>query len=262
VVVLQDYIRIELIANFYTQAELATEVATALNANAVVTANGLTFTVVYDEQEKKFGIDQTARYIAAPNRTKGYFKLISCSAPNALTGLPSLQDDLTYCMGLQAINPGVEPTGYYTTLDGAYANMIQTPYVDVVSNLLTKNQNVADGTSAKQVTGSKLARVYFTNEEIRNEHPDFESGSDLVGVNNTIGVRPFRFRREFIFPKQIQWNNTENIDAIDIQVLDYKGNEIKIEEQFLRLSNSADNTVSVFQRNNTSFQFTIQVTEV
>jgi hypothetical protein len=142
--------------------------------------------------------------------------------------------------------------------------MIQTPYIDVVSNLLTKNQNVADGTSAKQVTGSKLARIYFTNEEIRNEHPDFESGSDLVGVNNTIGVRPFRFRREFIFPKQIQWNNTENIDAIDIQVLDYKGNEIRIEEQITTnlTTPSPDNTITVFERNNTSFQFTIQVTEV
>lgn len=266
VVELQDYIRIELLANFYTQDELAAEIQSLLNADPEVDANGLVFSVTYDEQEKNFTIFQTATYETAPNRTKGYFKLISCSAPTALTGFPKLTDDLTYCMGLQAVNytnSTVEPTGYYTKLVGAYAPMLQTPYIDVVSNLLTKNQNVSDGTSAKEVTGSKLARVYFTNEYIINEHPDFESGTDIVGVNNTIGVRPFRFRREFITPKQIQWNNTENVDAIDIQVLDYKGNAIRIEEEIVAIAaGPLNNTISLFQRNNTSFQFTIQVTEV
>lgn len=266
VVALVDYIRIEVTPNFYTQDELATEVATLLNADPIVTANGLTFTVIYDEQEKNFNFTQTATYGTAPNRTRGFFKLISGSAPSTLTGLPSVQDDLMYCMGLQSVNytnSPVEPTGYYSKLVGFYANMIQTPYVDVVSNLLTKNQNVSDGTSSKQVTSSKLARIYFTNEDIRNEHPDFEIGTDLAGVNNTIGVRPFRFRREFKFPKQIMWNATENVDAIDIQVLDYKGNEIRIEEQIIAtVANAAANQITLFQRPNTSFKFTIQVTEV
>jgi hypothetical protein len=261
VVTLQDYIRIEVTPNFYTQDELAAELITLLNADPVVTANGLTFGVVYDEQEKNFTIRQIATYVAAPNRIKGYFKLISCTAPSTLTGLSSLTDDLTFCMGFQCVNSTVG-TGYYSRLVGAYAPMVQTPYVDVVSNLLTKNQNVSDGTTSKIYTTSKLARIYFTNEAITNEHPDFEIGTDLAGVNNTIGVRPFRFRREFKIPKQIQWNATENVDAIDIQVLDYKGNPISIEEQITTSSASTTNEISLFERNNTSFQFTIQVTEV
>jgi hypothetical protein len=258
VVALAGYIRIVVPAGFYTQTLLATTLTTLLNANTVVTSLGLTFSVTYEEEGKRFIIGQTATYSTAPNGVKGYFKLVSCSAPLTLTGLPVLSDDLTYCMGLQPSNT------FYSYLYGAYANMIQTPYVDVVSNLLTKNQNVADGTSAKQVTASKLARVYFTNEAINNEHPDFESGTDLVGVNNTIGITPFRFRREFVFPKQIQWNNTENVDAIDIQVLDYKGNEIRIEEEITQANEVGGdvNGITLYERDNTSFQFTIQVTEV
>jgi hypothetical protein len=263
VVTLEDYIRIELINNFYTPEELEIELQTLLNADPDVIANGLTFTVFYDEQDGSFRIAQTAVY--GSGRVKGYFKIISGSAPTSLTGLPKLSDDLLYLMGLQAVGAAApEPIGFYSSLNGALAPMYYTPYVDVVSNLLTKNQNVSDGTTATVYTSSKLARIYFSNEQIINRHgylPQSGTQSDATSVCNIPGTRPCIFRREFITPKQIQWNNTENVDFVDIQVLDYKGNVIRIEEQSTT-NFETNNKINLTQKNNTSFQFTIMVTEV
>ena len=260
-VALQDYTRVELLSGFYTPDELATDLQSELNLNSEVVANGLTFSVSYDDRDGSFRINQTATY--GSGRVKGYFKIISGLAPTSLTGLPQKQDDLLYCMGIQSVTKaGVEPVGYYSVINGAYAPMLYTPYVDVVSNLLTKNQNVTDGTTSSLVTSSKLARIYLSNEAIINRHGDLETGTDVTTVCNIVGTRPITFRREFKTPKQIQWNTTENVDIIDIQVLDYKGNVIVIEEESTYEATPATNVVVVTERNNTSFQFTVQITEV
>ena len=263
VVTLQDYIRIEITANFYTPEELATALQNALNADPDVVANALTFTVAYDEQDGSFRIAQTATYVVS-GRIRGYFKIFSGLAPQSVTGLAPVRDDLLYCLGLQAVSPiGPEPIGFYSSINGALAPMLYTPYIDVVSNLLTKNQNVADGTTSSIYTSSKLARIYFSNEDIINRHdylPQSGSALSASSVCNIPGTRPCIFRREFITPKQIQWNNTENVDFVDIEVLDYKGNPIVIEEQFTSGS-GLNNQLFVNQRNNTSFQMTIQATE-
>jgi len=261
VVALQDYIRIELTSAFYSPDELATEIAQELNADPDVIANGLTFTCSYDDEQCHFSISQTASYPST--RLKGFFQIISGSAQKALTGLDKLSDDLLYCIGMDAINKDSlgNAVPYYSRIVGGLAPMLYTPYVDVVSNLLTKNQNVSDGSTSTVYTASKLARIYFSNEAIETRHDDLESGVDVVSVCNIPGTRPCIFRREFKVPKQIQWDSTENVDAIDIQVLDYKGNPIVIEDQFTTSSNALTNGISVFETSNTSFQFTLQITE-
>lgn len=261
VVALQDYSRIEIVESFYSPDELATAIATALNADANVIANGLTFTCTYDDEQCNFAIVQTAAYVSG--RLKGFFQIISGSAPRSLTGLDKLSDDLLYCIGMEAINRDSvgNAVPYYSRFVGGLAPMLYTPYVDVVSNLLTKNQNVSDGSSSTIYTASKLARIYFSNEAIETRHNDLESGGDVVSVCNIPGTRPCIFRREFRVPKQIQWNSTENVDAIDIQVLDYKGNTIVIQDILTITPNPDTNGISVFESSNTSFQFTLQITE-
>jgi len=261
---LQGFDRITILGQFYTPFELATTLELFLNAAPEIEANGLIFVVTYNEQEGAFVFNQTAVYPSG--RVMGYFKIFSSSAPESVTDFPPVDDDLLYCIGAQPVTqPGAEPIGFYSQFTTAYAPMLYTPYIDVVSNLLTKHQNVSDGTTANIYTSSKLARVYFSNETIINRHGNLPIGEDTpsgwTSVCNIVGTRPITFRREFITPKQIQWENTENVDFIDIQVLDYKGNPIRIEEDVIQTEDNDINGISYFQKNNTSFQFTLQATE-
>lgn len=245
------FVRLIIPPKFYTPLELATEIQ---NQFAIGALGGLTFTCVYDQDECSFTITQTATHPSG--NTLGYFKIYSGTAPQSITGEPKLKDDILFCIGLQAKNqPGPEPIGFYSVITGGFAPMLYTPYVDVVSNQLTKNQNVADGTTGDYHTASKLCRIYFSNEDIAKRQD--EAGSEICNIP---GTQPCIFRREFSTPKQIQWNNTENVDFIDIQVLDRLGNEVILEEEFL-FTGAPDNVVSFRQANNTSFQFTLYATE-
>jgi len=257
------FTRITIEPDFYQPSDLVVFLQTAINASPQVITAGFSFVVEYDQIEGNFTIQQIQVYPGG--NTRGYFKIFSSSAPQSVTGLIPLNDDILYCIGVQPVTqPGAEPTGFYTQINGAYAPMLYTPYIDVVSNLLTKHQNVSDGTTASIFTSSKLARVYFSNETIINRHDDLPTSvlAPLTStVCNIVGTRPITFRREFITPKQIQWDNTENVDFIDIQVLDYKGNPIRIEEESISGSVTINNGIVVSQKNNTSFQFTLQATE-
>ena len=169
------------------------------------------------------------------------------------------QEDLTNMLGLTQ----QAGTALSNAITGGYASFQYTPYIDIVSNILTKNQNVQDGDTAFNSTGQKLARIYLSNEEIVNRYerliPTYNSSGTIVGATydtNILGCRSFVFKREFKNPKLIAWNNTENIDVIDIEVLDYKGQPLYISPQ------SSDYGYGYSQIGNTAdIQFTIQVSE-
>ena len=240
---------------YYSNQDLATVVQTAINANASITALfGASAFTVTATVFGGFNFELTGAGVNYPSgRTRGYFNFIAGDASSTITGLPKVQYDLLYTMG---IVPREEQYTRYTT---GLAPMCFTPYVDVVSNLLTKNRNVADGTTAKTVTSSKLARIYFTNEEIQ---PIIYTDYTTNEIQQ-VGSYPFIMRREFKVPKQIQWNTTENVDVIDIQVLDFKGNPVYI-EPVDRTDNPAPNPNNlnrVVEESNTVFRFTLTVTE-
>lgn len=161
-----------------------------------------------------------------------------------IEGLSQVDDDLTEMMGIVP-TPQCQDL---TFLQGGFASMVYTPYIDIVSNSLTKNQKVADGDSASSFTSSKLARIYLSNEHI-----------EATTEDNIIGVRPFTFRREFSNPKQIQWNNTENIDFVDLTVLDHKGRPIYITPLETRIQSDQ---MTLVVGNQANIQFTLFVTEV
>jgi hypothetical protein len=217
------------------QSTLNTDWATFLNASPgsepwLVSVNPITLAISITSSDEG-GFDSFL------------FKIVPCTQRD--NGLPPIPLDLTDMLGLTP-----SPTSgvlFYNIISGSYATYQYTPYVDIISNVLTKNQNVTDNDTTKQPITSRLARLYLSNEEIVERTGD-----------NIIGVRPFVFRREFKFPKQIQWNTTENIDVIDISVLDYKGNPIYIKPIYT--VNVEDGSVVV--GNTADFMFTVQVTEV
>lgn len=228
---------------WYKPTELASALETVLNTDwATFLHAGVgqePWSVTVDP--KTLAITINALTPAAPGDFDDFaFYIVPSNQKNI--GLPVLALDLTDMLGL---TPSQIAADYWTSITGGYASYQYTPFVDIVSNLLTKNQNVADGDTTKQVVSSKLARLYLSNEDIVN-----------VTEDNIIGTRPFVFRREFKMPKQIQWNTTENVDVIDISVLDYKGNPIYISPIFS--SNGTFATVG----NTSDFMFSVQITEV
>jgi len=163
-----------------------------------------------------------------------------------LTPLQQVEDDLTEMLGIVPEQPFLN---FFSILNGGFASVMYTPYIDIVSNILTQNQNVSDGDSAKTFTSSKLARVYLSNEKI-----------EATTEDNIPGVRPFTFRREFITPKQIQWNKTENIDFVDLTILDHKGKQIYITENIV-IDSAPGDPVELTVGNQANIQFTLLVSE-
>jgi hypothetical protein len=214
---------------FFTLAELCEEVQDNLNA-LYDDAFGRAYEWTVTANEQTCSATISVAYTGTPGDSIPAFKIMPVNVlyqdgvagivlPAGISDYERVQDDLTTPLGFQA----VESQTYYTSLRSAYSPMQYTPYVDIVSNILTKNQNVKDDDSSKTGTQNLLARLYLSNENIVNRTIDI-----AVGTDDAIGCRPFVFRREFKFPKQIAWNTTENIDVIDLQVLDYLGNPLYI----------------------------------
>lgn len=264
--VLQGVVRIQLINGFYSAPLLGKSVADALNANATLTAffGVNTFTVTFGglvcgtflpfAGETK--VANSASYTISTSSALGRFAVLPYS--KSYPGLPALRDDLTNMMG---ITPSETALSSYITLQGGYASLQYTPFVDIVSNLLTKNQNVRDGTSSKaNKTSSILARIYLANENFTSREVTITyaptTGAFVFSTDSAIGTKAGTLRREFVFPKQIMWNNTENVDVIDIEVLDAKSNPLFYQPTATALG---ANTV---QLNNTAdLFFTLQATE-
>jgi hypothetical protein len=254
---------------FWTAGQLGSLLQTKLNANTVLTAGGTrTFTVGVGGLQTANGTASVAGLTKVASSSNfiidlsgaGFFQIVPYS--QRIVGLPTLTDDLTNMMGL---TPGVlSGQQYYKTIVGGYASMMRTPFIDVVSNTLTVNQNVRDNDTTRAGRDSLLARLYLANEEsvAREITITYASTAPYASVeftDNAFGVKETSFRREFKFPKQIQWNNTENVDFIDLRVLDYRGNVLKYSPT-LRYEDEAFSIVE--QSNTADIQFTLMATEV
>jgi len=219
-------------ADFYTPNELADALEAALNAKideedweAIYD-----FTVTYNDRSATFTIENTIG-------GDGSFFISGGAA----------DEDLRYMMGFAAIPVASLPSVGYDTITGGYASMLSTPYFDIVSSQLTKQQNINDN-STSTVTGSALlARVYLMADGVVPRPIDNE---ELI-----IGCRPFTIHKEFQNPKQIYWDTKEFISVVDLQLIDYKGNvlyeaPITVDDGVVTLGNGGNN-----------YQLTLQITE-
>lgn len=176
------------------------------------------------------------------------------------TNLPPLSDDLTNMLGLTPTKQSLLPCP--TFYRGGYASAQYTPYVDIESSRLTKNQNVQDGTSQKLPTASKLARIYLApdNPLPRVITISYDASGEYAGSSdNAIGCSPFVMRREFQTPKVISWNTTENVDNVDLRIVDYRGNLLPIEPNVRQ--DIDEEIVYSITGNTADFQFTIMASE-
>ena len=248
--VVLTYGRIILDVGFYSPAKLVRDLETEINSNVdlsgVFTILGVSppyFNVFLANEDgtpvigstgspsttvstniPRVGIELTTAAINANVR----FNLISSSADQSITGKSKQSNDLLDMLGWTTSTGGVKS---YTKYLGSYASFQYTPYVDIVSQTLTKNQKVSDADTSKNTQPSKLARIYFSDETIKQFYAEATYDASGVMINwddNVIGTAPFQFRREFKYPKQIAWNTQQMIDYIELQLLDYRGQFLPI----------------------------------
>jgi hypothetical protein len=200
--------------------------------------------------------------------TRGFMAFLPFSIQTTLpspTGQP-LVDDLTRMMGFTATLIKGQPV-FWTTYVGSYASMQYTPYVDVCSNTFTKNQTIQDASSTPTSVGAKLARIYLSNQTIV---PRVISATyDLSGVlidseDSSLGCHGATFRREFTFPKQIEWNTRQGIATFDLRLVDSKGNTLPIEYHTVEIETvPGDRTKNItLESEQAAFDFTLQISEV
>ena len=276
--VFQGYTRISIPVGFYTAARLGSALQTALNANTNTLMNTIlgssTFTVLVGGLQTQSGLiaqagltltASSSKFTIVTSSLTGFFEIIPStkSLPALplipLPGLPALSDDLTDMMGLTPT--ALQGLPFYTQITGGFASCMRTPYIDVISQSLTTNQQVKDGTS---ITGDKissiLSRIYLSDEDYKNREITITYSNSapynvIASTDNAFGIKESTFRREFKYPKQIQWDKTENIDFIDLRVVDFKGNILEY------AASTVVNGSIVEQFNTSDFQFTIQITE-
>lgn len=262
----QGSTRVKLSSGFYTAASLGRALQTDLNANTLVVSTfgldepfkvsvgGLgTVTANDPEHAGVTKIASDSRFaISLVSGVPGFFQIMPFSTP--IFENKSVNDDLTNMMGLTP--PALSGLPYYKEFTGGYASCMRTPYIDIISKSLTLNQRVKDNDTSRRGQASILSRIYLSNEEAvaREITITYSSTSPFPNkssTDNAFGVRETAFRREFKFPKMLQWNNTENVDVIDLQVLDYRGNILQYDPILV-----ADSLV-VIQSNTSDFQFTL-----
>jgi hypothetical protein len=223
---------------FYTPNELAKAIQATLIADVVFgTAN---WQCVYDERNNGFVIRDVLESVVFRIRPQNI----------------GAADDLCNLMGYTV--PSQQFTG---SVVSSYASMIYTPYFDIVSNNLTKKQNVRDNGTSFLTGQNLLARVYLTpiGTNVQRERTDVTPANPSADTN-ILGCRPFTLYREYNVPKQIYWDAQEFINVIDLQLVDYKGRTLYSRPQLPLILEDPAQTIS-FSGEAANYQLTLQVTE-
>ena len=97
-------------------------------------------------------------------------------------------------------------------------NLLYTPFIDIISESLTKYQNVKDTDTSAQKLNSMIARVYLAG----SGPPQFVTD----GIAEQIGARPFTVTQDTQYPKVMRWSRDEAINSIDFQLRDQYGDLI------------------------------------
>jgi hypothetical protein len=228
----------EIPVGFYTKTRLASVLAAALNT--AITAAGYAANYIFSITiEPESGFFTFTNTIPAAGFTFGFPPI------NARTQTYLLNEMMGFIGG--ATNALI----FGHSITGSYPSMLYTPFVDIVSDNLTKKQQVQDSSTAVSQGGQVLARIYLT--------PD---GTNPVPTDETqiLGCRPFTIHREFQTPKQIYWDTAEFINQIDIRLTDSRGN-ILAETPLTVDTTIPANRVVEFGSGSTNWQLTFQLSE-
>ena len=144
--------------------------------------------------------DATFSFYSAP-------QLISRYSPNQVLSILK-----TYRMlGIeQDINRVFPPTFFYLT---QAPNFLFTPYIDIVSNTLTKFQKVKDSDTTPYGRVGLVARVYLSGV----------GAPQPTSATYALGSQPFLMTADLNTPKVIRWNKDQTVYNLDFQLYDQYG---------------------------------------
>lgn len=227
---------LELAQGFYTPRELADAVELALNTDNALGSTAWVCT--WSERTNAFELSPDGGAGAA------FFRVRPQNA--------NAQDDLCNLMGFS-----YPPQQFSNILEGSFASMQYTPYVDIVSQNITKKQNVNDNSSSTVTGQNLLARVYIAQDGVTVVRDRTVPASPQEADCSLVGVRPFNLYRKYDAPKQIFWDTDEFINVVDLRLVDYKGRTLYNPNETAYSSG----TFVGFCGNATNYQLTLQVTE-
>jgi hypothetical protein len=131
----------------------------------------------------------------------------------------------------------------YEQLSTISINWLYTPYVDIISEVLTKYQNIKDTDSSYNKLNSIIARIYLNGVGI----------PQTLEANVTLGSAPFTIVQDLNTPKIMRWSPEESVYNIDFALRDQYGDLL-----FYQGTDSENNLSQIY---NTEFQITLLCSE-
>jgi hypothetical protein len=191
---------IPLLEGYYTPSSLATQIQTALNAQAGAAGTwACTFTAGFVFNITLVPAGGVTGFLVNPGVQDG---------SSITTVVNRTRETLGFSGGQMAQSiPGLSQNGGIPT-------MLPTRFIDIVSNYLTKYQRAKDNTSlpSGRVTGV-IARVY----------PQAPNTTTPLTASSSVGSQPFNVLIDYNTPKYIMWSPEEAIASIDFSLVDDLG---------------------------------------
>lgn len=214
---------------FYTGPVLQTAVQGALNVDGGV-GNSTNWEVEYNVSTGRFSI----------NNPDVDFRI----NPKIGVYLPGEEETtLAEMMGFQTA--GKE---FANSIIGSYASLLYTTYIDIVSTIITKNQDVRDSSTSVRTGQDLLARIYIAPQAY----------TPINTEGSVIGSTPFHLHYQWQQPKILGWNADESLPTFRIQLRDDKGQVLYVPDPTTEFFEDP----KLMQCGNTAFcQITLTVSE-
>lgn len=229
------YLPITINEGFYTGAELATALTTAItsleyNGNPYPYASTMTCTwndknasgkdgaFIFASSQQGTATDYIYLFIKGNPANGDYQDQFLSLLGMAQPFIPTTYDCRTPFI------PAGETASSGAPLETGVAPLIYTSYIDIVSQQLTNFQRVKD--TSTQATIPRLGILYrlFIVDEASENNPDL-----------IFGTFPFTIYRKLVIPKVIRWSGEHAIGQIDISLYDQFGEPLYIPKQIAYL---------------------------
>jgi hypothetical protein len=108
-----------------------------------------------------------------------------------------------------------------------YPNFLYTPYIDILSDVLTNYQTVKDTNTSTFKPKGLIARVYLSGN---GSLQPTEYAPNVSGSSRALGSTPFTVTADLNSPKVIRWNPDVAVPSVDFQLRDCYGDLIPTTE--------------------------------